>query len=73
MSDRHEPVRVSGLEVRPRDGESPERLVRRFRNLVRDDGVLWECRQRRSYEKPSVRRRKKHARAVSLAGKETRE
>lgn len=59
----HEPVHARHLEVTPRNGESPERMIKRFTKKVRNDGILQELYQRRGYEKPSVKRRRKAARA----------
>ena len=68
-TDLHEPVRASWLQVtssRPDDGEA---LIRRFVRKVRDDGVLGEARGRLSYEKPSVKRRRKRLASVHLSRK----
>ena len=43
------------------EGESFESLLRRFSKKVQQDGVLAEIRRRGSYEKPSVKRKKKEA------------
>ena len=43
------------------DNESFESLVRRFNKKVQQDGILAEIRRRGSYEKPSVKRKKKEA------------
>jgi small subunit ribosomal protein S21 len=59
----HEPVRAKHVEVAPRKDESPERMIKRFTKKVRNDGILQELYQRRGYEKPSVKRRRKRARA----------
>lgn len=59
----HEPVLARPLEVLPRGGESPERMIKRFTKKVRNDGILQELYQRRGYEKPSVKRRRKAARS----------
>jgi small subunit ribosomal protein S21 len=55
------------VEVTPKKNESPERLVRRFSRLVRDEGVLDEFRQRSFFEKPSVKRRRKARLAARVA------
>ena len=43
------------------DNESFESMLRRFNRKVQQDGVLAEIRRRGSYEKPSVKRKKKEA------------
>ena len=43
------------------DNESFESMLRRFNRKVQQDGVLAEIRRRNSYEKPSVKRKKKEA------------
>ena len=53
---------TSGLEVVPRGNEPVERMIKRFSRMVRDDGVLRDFALRRSYEKPSMKRRRKQAR-----------
>lgn len=48
-----------------RDGETPERIIRRFIKGVRNEGIVREYLQRTGFEKPSERRRRKHLRAIS--------
>ena len=55
-----------GLEVRPKPNEEPDRYIKRFLKKVRNDGILQEVFERRAYEKPSVRRRRKSAKARFL-------
>ena len=55
-----------GLEVKPRPNEEPERYIKRFIKKVRADDILQEIFRRRSYEKPSIKRRRKEARARFL-------
>lgn len=61
MSDK-----FTGVEVRPRPNEDPEKLIRRYMKKLRNDGILQEVFQRRAYEKPSMKRRRKAARARFL-------
>lgn len=58
------------LEVTPRSGESTERMIKRFTKKVRNDGILQEVYDRRFYDKPSVRKRKKHINALYNAKNE---
>jgi small subunit ribosomal protein S21 len=43
------------------ENESFEGMLRRFNRKVQQDGILAEIRRRGSYEKPSVKRKKKEA------------
>lgn len=52
------------LEVTPRQGENPERMIRRFMKKVRNDGIMQELYDRRGFDKPSVKRRRKKLRAM---------
>lgn len=58
--------RFKGLEIKPRPNEEPDRFIKRFMKKVRNDGILQEVYLRRSYEKPSVKRRRKRAQARFL-------
>ena len=58
--------RFKGIVVNARDDEDPERLIRRFMKKVRNEGILNELWEKSYYEKPSVRRRRKSARARFL-------
>ena len=55
--------KLQGIAVAAEPGESVDRLIRRFTRKVRDSGVLQELYNRRHFEKPSVRRRRKSSRA----------
>lgn len=48
---------MSDVEVRK--GESFESALRRFKKKIEREGILREVRDRKHYEKPSERRRKK--------------
>ena len=47
-----------------RDGESPEHLITRFRQVVQRDGILREIKQRRHFIPKSERRRIARAKAA---------
>lgn len=47
------------VEIKIRDGENFEAVVRKFRKKCEKDGILTEIRRRRFYEKPSAKRRRK--------------
>ena len=63
VKDKHTSVEAIPLEVSPRPGESPEKMIKRFTRKVRADGILRELYTRKAYEKPSVKRRRKAAQA----------
>ncbi len=48
---------MSDVEVRK--GESFESALRRFKKKIEREGILREVRDRKHYEKPSERKRKK--------------
>ena len=47
------------VSVTPRKNEHPERLIKRFLKKVKKERIIEEIRDRRFYEKPSTKRRKK--------------
>ena len=51
--------KASHVTVTPRKNEHPERLIKRFLRKVKKQRIIEEVRDRRFYEKPSVKRRKK--------------
>ncbi len=65
IQDLHEAVQSRPLEVVPRPGEDVERMIKRFTRKVREDGVMFELRERRGYRKPSEKRRRKISRRKS--------
>jgi len=42
-----------------KEGESFEQALRRFKRQIEQEGILREVRDRKHYEKPSERKRKK--------------
>lgn len=60
--------RKDSLSVKVHYGDDPEesmkQAIRTFTKKVRNSGLLQELLQRTHYEKPSVKRKKKHSRAV---------
>ena len=46
-------------EVKIKKGESFESALRRFKKKIEQEGILKEVRDRKHYEKPSERKRKK--------------
>jgi small subunit ribosomal protein S21 len=55
-----ERVEYSGITVVLKEGEVPESLFKRFKKKVQKSGIEKEMYQRSFYEKPSVRKRRKH-------------
>ncbi|MFH1067782.1 MAG: 30S ribosomal protein S21 [bacterium] len=47
------------VEVRLKKGESVDKALRRLKKKLDREGTLRDARQRRSYEKPSAKRRRK--------------
>lgn len=54
------------------DNESFESMLRRFGRQVQQDGILAEIRRRSSYEKPSMKRKKKEATKRRKSGRSSR-
>ena len=61
------------VEVRLRNGESVDRLIKRFTKKVRKEEILDEYRERKYFEKPSVKRRKEKAKRKRIAQQTQRE
>jgi small subunit ribosomal protein S21 len=55
--------------VEARDGESAERLISRFRQMVQRDGLLREYKKRRHFISKSQTRRDARARGIRKARK----
>jgi small subunit ribosomal protein S21 len=55
-----------GLSIKPKQNESPDKLIKRFSKIVRADGILKDIYERSFYEKPSERKRRKKMRARFL-------
>jgi len=53
------PQEHKGVCVVLREGETTEKLIKRFKKRCMKDGLLQEMRERMFYEKPSVKKRKK--------------
>jgi small subunit ribosomal protein S21 len=61
---------ATNLIVRPRRGESAERLVKRFNKKIKKLGIINECKERQRYIKPSEKRRKAKKRSDRRRAKE---
>jgi ribosomal protein S21 len=55
----HEAVQAEPLQVIVRNGQF-DKALRAFRNLVQKERILSTYKEKQSYEKPSVKRRRKH-------------
>tara|TARA_R110001583_G_scaffold6811_9_gene34318 strand:- start:2209 stop:2421 length:213 start_codon:yes stop_codon:yes gene_type:complete len=53
---------VVNVQVRARRNESTENLIKRFSRKVKREGLLEEVKNRKYYEKPSVKRRREKVR-----------
>jgi small subunit ribosomal protein S21 len=58
-------VKSTISEIKVRKGEPLERALRRLKKKLDKEGVMREIRAHRHYEKPSVKKRRKAARARS--------
>jgi small subunit ribosomal protein S21 len=47
------------VDIRLKKGESIDKALRRLKKKLDREGVIREARNRRNYEKPSVRKRRK--------------
>lgn len=59
--------KFKGISVAPKSNEQPDKLIKRFIRKCRSEGILQEVYLRRSYEKPSDKRRRKEARAKFIS------
>ncbi len=50
-------------EIKIRKGESVEKALRRMKKKMDKEGIIREIRAKRYFEKPSIKKRKKSARA----------
>ncbi len=60
------------IEIKVKDGERVDNVLRRFRKVVDKSGVLQELRKREYYEKPSVKKKRKQAAARKRAKRNSR-
>lgn len=51
------------MRVAVRNGQSADKAIRLFKKKVEKEGILRDAKERRYYEKPSVRKKKKKKRA----------
>lgn len=67
------PVYSRHLEVNLKPGESADKMIRRFVKKVRNEGILSEVVERRSYRKPSEKRHRKALRSAIVQRKANEE
>tara|TARA_Y100000310_G_scaffold315516_1_gene366153 strand:+ start:949 stop:1170 length:222 start_codon:yes stop_codon:yes gene_type:complete len=58
---------VVNVEVKRRENESIERMLKRFTKKVKKEGIMEELRERSYYKKPSELKRKKRERRKKIA------
>jgi small subunit ribosomal protein S21 len=66
VAGKKEPVARMPM-IKVKDNESFEQAMKRFKKQCEKAGILTELRRRESYDKPSVRRKKKAAAARKRA------
>ncbi|MCY4475403.1 MAG: 30S ribosomal protein S21 [Chloroflexi bacterium] len=59
------------VEVKNREGESFEAMLRRFTRSVQHEGIISEARRRKAFEPPSVTRKKQLAGKLRKSRKST--
>jgi ribosomal protein S21 len=71
---RSRPPREYGVVVRARNNESPEKLIARFKRLMKKSGAQSEIRERgmQRFTSPSEKKRAKKKRAIRRISKNTR-
>ncbi len=60
-------------QVKARPGESIDELLRRFKKVVEQSGILSDYRKKERYEKPSVKRKRKQAAAIKRSQKKKKQ
>ena len=68
--EHYQPEERIGICVVKRKGESNVELMRRFRKKYSKSGIAKEFRDAMYYEKPSIKKRKKRARAIRMLKKD---
>lgn len=60
-------------QVKARQGESIDELLRRFKKVVEQSGILSDYRKKERYEKPSVKQKRKQAAAIKRSQKKEKQ
>ncbi len=61
---------ANNLTIKPRRNENQERLIKRFIKKTKKLGILEEMRERKSYTKPSDKKRRARQKAIARRKKE---
>jgi len=73
MRNRRNKVIEPCVTVRAEDNNGdPERMIRRFRKLVKTEGIIEECRERQYFKAPSEKRREQKEERQRLINKVNR-
>ena len=70
--DGPKPVRLRGLVVTPYPDESADHMIKRFKRLVDNSGIMRELKKREYHLSPSQKRREKKKRAMKRMRKRNR-
>lgn len=62
---KHKSGKLEGLSVYVREGEFIDKALRRLKKKVRDSGILQLLKEKEYYEKPTTKRKRKHAAAIN--------
>ena len=65
--------KVINVEITPRGKESVERMLKRFTRKVKKEGILQTIRDKRYYEKPSVKKQRTRKQRKKVLDKLKRE
>lgn len=63
-NDGPRPVKLRGLVVTPYENESADHMIKRFKRLVDNSGIMRELKKREYHLSPSQKRREKKKRAL---------
>jgi ribosomal protein S21 len=73
MRNRRNKVIEPCVTVRAEDNNGdPEKMIRRFRKMVKMEGIIEECRERRYFKAPSEKRREQKEERQRLINKVNR-
>ena len=61
---------ATNFTIKPRRGETQDRLIKRFLKKTKKSGIIEELRNRRDYKKPSDKRRRAKQKAIARRKKE---
>ncbi|NJO61079.1 MAG: 30S ribosomal protein S21 [Richelia sp. RM2_1_2] len=70
-SDERHPASLTGLVVVVKNNDV-EKAIRILKKKVNDEGILKDLRKKEFYEKPSVKKRRRHAESINRWRKKER-